>query len=853
MARLFNRRLLVVCGVVVAALALNAGVTFRLISELRRDAREVAETDDLLAAFEKVISLAKDAETGQRGYLITQDPSYLEPYDRAVVALGEQFKRLERLTAARPQTRQQLDEIKRRLDARLETLAQNIKLADSEGFEAAQTSIQTGRGKREMDALRRAVDDVIAQESAALAYQLKHAETNYQSALLTSAVSNLFGLAMLGALIVVLRRHLHERAVAADALRDERERFRTTLASIGDAVITTDVAGRVTYLNAVAESLTGWTNAEAQGQPLANVFDIVNEHSRQHVESPVERVLRENVVVGLANHTVLISKDGVERPIDDSAAPIRDHEGRTFGVVLVFRDVTARREADRQLRETERQFRTLADTIPQLAWMADPDGSVFWYNRRWYDYTGTTLEQMQGWGWQSVHDPDELPRVLEKFRAALAAGEHWEDTFPLRRSDGVMRWHLSRMMPLRDDEGRVVRWFGTNTDVTHERETADKLRSLAAELSEADRRKDEFLATLAHELRNPLAPISNALSILKTSGGDQQAFQDTRDILDRQVRHMVRLIDDLLDLSRISRNRIELRKEPVELADAIAAAVESCRPAVDEARHELSIELPAQQATLVADPVRLAQVFANLLQNACKYTPPGGRLSIVARVDGDRASVAVRDDGVGIPSDMLGRIFDMFTQVEPSLDRAQGGLGIGLTLVKRLVEMHGGAVEARSEGPGRGSEFVVHLPLAVDEPSAPAPSPAPAATPSPKARILVVDDNRDSATSLVMLLKLSGHDARAAFDGLEAVQAARQWQPQVILLDLGLPKLNGYEAARQIRQQPGGEQVVVVALTGWGQDDDRRKSAEYGFDRHFVKPVEHAELMRFLNSLDGRI
>jgi signal transduction histidine kinase/ActR/RegA family two-component response regulator len=369
---------------------------------------------------------------------------------------------------------------------------------------------------------------------------------------------------------------------------------------------------------------------------------------------------------------------------------------------------------------------------------------------------------------------------------------------------------------------------------------------------DADRRKDEFLATLAHELRNPLAPIRNAVSILEVAYDDREALGRAMEMMGRQLAQLVRLIDDLLDVSRISRGKLELRKDRVELAAIIRQAVETCRPMAEGADHEVTVTLPPQPVYLDADPVRLSQVVSNLLNNACKFTGRRGRISLTAGRQGGDVAVAVKDNGIGIPPDKLGDIFEMFSQVDQSLERAQGGLGIGLTLARRLVELHGGSIEARSEGLGAGSEFIARLPAAEERPPPP-DEPGDEVRPGGKRRILVVDDNRDSAESLAMLLRLTGSETSVAYDGEEAVQAAAKQRPDVILLDIGLPKLNGYDACRRVRQDRWAKNVTIIAVTGWGQEEDRRKSAEAGFDGHLVKPVDHAELMKLLANLSPRV
>ncbi|WP_437729825.1 ATP-binding protein [Sorangium sp. So ce1335] len=370
------------------------------------------------------------------------------------------------------------------------------------------------------------------------------------------------------------------------------------------------------------------------------------------------------------------------------------------------------------------------------------------------------------------------------------------------------------------------------------------------QLRDQDRRKDEFLATLAHELRNPLAPIRTGLEILQVAGSQEQARKIV-DMMERQVGHMVRMVDDLLDVSRITRGKVELRRERVDLRAVLNGALETSRPLIEAAAHELAVRLPAEPLLLDADPTRLAQVFANLLNNAAKYTPGGGVIRLAAERDGASVVVRVKDNGVGVPADMLPRVFDMFTQVVRSIDRAQGGLGIGLTLVRRLVELHGGTVHAESEGPGRGSTFTVRLPLAAaEEPASRRSSPGPAGRDAAAAlRILVVDDNVDGAESLALLLRMSGHRTRAVHTGPEALTAARELGADVVFLDIGLPGMSGYEVARRLRAEPGVAGFVLVALTGWGTEDDRRRAREAGFDHHLTKPVDAAEVRRLVASV----
>jgi signal transduction histidine kinase/CheY-like chemotaxis protein len=436
----------------------------------------------------------------------------------------------------------------------------------------------------------------------------------------------------------------------------------------------------------------------------------------------------------------------------------------------------------------------------------------------------------------------------EFFPAVLHKG-HAEIEIRFRNfKTGAARWMAYKALALRNDAGKPVAIGTVSQDVTQRKELENDLRRLAFELSEADKRKDEFLATLAHELRGPLAPLANVLELWKRTSSAPQ-LRRARETMERQLGQMVRLVDDLLDLNRITRNRLELRKTRIELATVIAHAVEAVRPLIDAHNQKFAVTLPEEPCELDADPARLAQVFANLLNNSSKYTDTGGQILLSARRDGDDVIVRVRDTGIGIPPEKLDSVFDMFAQVDSALERSQGGLGIGLTLVKRLVAMHDGSVEARSAGVGKGSEFSVRLPVAPPTLPQSDTSPRPEHGPTPSRKVLVVDDNVDSAVSLATLLRLSGHDTLLAHDGVGAIEAAERHRPDVVLLDIGLPQMNGYEVCRHLRELPSGNELVVIAVTGWGQGDEPQKWQDAGFDAHLVKPAPYDELVALLNTL----
>ena len=493
------------------------------------------------------------------------------------------------------------------------------------------------------------------------------------------------------------------------------------------------------------------------------------------------------------------------------------------------------------LDSADRPYRLLVEQMQQGAVTMSADGTIAYCNRRFADLLGAPHERMTGIAFRDFIPPDELA-LYDSLLHCVRTGAGQSEAH-LLKSDGASIPVFLTFNALPPECGVAVGVLVT--DLTTQRHH-EKLDAAMKALEESDRLKNEFLAMLAHELRNPLAPICNAVHIMRLTDGDATVLATTSEMMERQVGQIVRLVDDLLDVSRISCGKIELRRERIELASVIGHAVEASRSDMESSKHLLSVTLPSQPTYINGDPARLAQVVGNLLSNARKFTHPSGRIGLTLEREGERAVIRVRDSGIGIVAGQLPRIFEMFMQIDTSLERSVSGLGIGLALVKTLVEMHDGTVEAHSAGAGHGSEFVVRLPtlaethqlppeLAVDQPRI-----------ATARRILVVDDNRDSTESLTMWLGLSGHQTHAAYDGLEAVEAAATFRPDVILLDIGLPKLNGYEACRRIRGLPWSKGMMLVALTGWGGDEDREKSRDAGFDTHMVKPVDFVALTKLL-------
>jgi PAS domain S-box-containing protein len=747
-------------------------------------------------------------------------------------------------------------------------------------------------------------------------------------------------------------------------LQQQREWFQVTLSSIGDAVITTDALGAVTFLNPIAEAMTGWTLADAAGVPLSNIFSIIDEFTGVAVEHPVKTVLREGRIVRIANAS-LVRRDGTLRAIEDTAAPIRDRAGTLTGMVMVFHDVTAQRKAEAALSESDLRFRTIFNQAAVGMAVTDLTGRFIQINQKFADVFGFAIEELQQRTFLQLMHPldylsaqhslvplaseektdlvlekrclrkngaviwslstitlvkdraghaqhliwivediterklaeeaqarlvaviassddsiismtldgevlswnrgaeymygyaanemigkttqelipsdrlDEEPAILDRIRKGERI-EHFE-TLRKRKDGSVFNVSIA-VSPIEDSRGRIIGASKITRDITQGKLTEAALR-------ETDRRKDEFLATLAHELRNPLAPIRQAALISESESATDAQRRWSHNVISRQVRHMSLLLDDLLDISRITRGTLELRLEDTELADILEAAVETARPVIDAKGHRFRIEAPDESVQFMADPLRLAQILSNLLTNAAKYTDPGGEIQL--RVACDRQSIvfSVKDSGIGIPAEALKNIFEMFSQVKSTRDRSEGGLGIGLSLTRGLVDLHGGRIEAHSAGAGFGSEFIVRLPR---RDARIMPGVGPTGVDQEQLagrRVLIADDNRDAAETLAMLLQFEGHEVHVVHDGRAAVSAFTDFNPEVALLDIGMPELSGYEVARRVRENVRGQSVTLIALTGWGQERDKEQALAAGFNHHFTKPVEPARICKILRSL----
>jgi PAS domain S-box-containing protein len=537
-------------------------------------------------------------------------------------------------------------------------------------------------------------------------------------------------------------------------------------------------------------------------------------------------------------------------------------------IYAIQRGQSARRQSAKlgvQLAESESRFRQMADSIPQLAWIARQDGWIFWYNRRWYEYTGTTPKQMEGWGWQSVHDPKELPRVMERWKSSIATGQPFDMTFPLKGADGAFRPFLTRVMPFHNEKGELALWFGTNTDVSKQRQLMEErqrlLESERAARSAAERAsflKDEFLATLSHELRTPLNAIMGWTQLLRVAS-NENSIQEAVETIERNARAQTRIIEDLLEMSRIISGKTRLDVQPTDLAAVIDRAVESLLPAA-EARQVRITKLIDPIEPIMGDPARLQQVLWNLVGNAIKFTPKGGRVDVVVHRVNSHVEIVVRDNGQGIAAEFLPFIFDRFRQQEPSLTRHQGGLGLGLSIVKSLVELHGGSVRADSAGLNQGATFTVILPLTVLKQKS--QDRHPTGQDGTKSiidveldgvRVLVIDDDRDSLNLVQRLLTDRKAEVLLALSAEHGLRLVEQEKPHVIISDIGMPNKDGLEMMRELRAKSAdSSKIPALALTAFARSEDRTRAMLAGYQVHLSKPVEAQELIAAVANLAGR-
>ena len=624
-------------------------------------------------------------------------------------------------------------------------------------------------------------------------------------------------------------------AAARATLHHNRLVFESMASAAPAAIFAKDLQGRYAYVNPLARTMLGHPHVvgltDEELLPAA-VAARLREQDRHVIETngSVQREAR------IGEHSMLLIK-----------FPWTDPRGVVTGVYGVAIDVSERRRIEETLQRSEQLYRAIGESIDYGVWVCDAEGRNIYASDSFLNLTGLTQQECSDSGWGTVLHPDDVDATLAAWAECVRTGAVWDREHRFKGVDGMYHHVLARGVPVRDADGKIQRWVGINLDISHIKDAEDRLR-------DADRRKDQFVAMLAHELRNPLASIRNSVHVMRIAGVDADVGQTSLDVITRQVATLVRLVEDLLDIGRITHGKLALQMELVKLERVIEDAVETARPEIEAASHELDVVLPDESIALTADPVRLTQVIANLLSNSAKYTPPGGRIRVVARRAREGAEVSVEDNGVGIAPELQRTVFEMFSQFHGRGMGATAGLGIGLALVKDLVDMHGGTVRATSAGFGKGSTFTIWLPAAamageaIDEVSTLHTHDVPT---SERRRVLVVDDNADAAESMSALLTLLGHEARVAHDGKQAVDIAQSFEPELILMDIGMPGMDGLAATERIRALPLAKQPVVIAVTGWNQDSAAVESRRSGIDRHIVKPIDLDTLVKAIASLNA--
>jgi PAS domain S-box-containing protein len=636
--------------------------------------------------------------------------------------------------------------------------------------------------------------------------------------------------------IALISRELNE-------LHFANARLAAIVESSDDAIISKTLEGQIVSWNAAAERLFGYSAEEMIGKPITTII-------------PPERLAEEREILDRIRRgervehfeTIRVARDGHQLELSLTISPVRAATGEIIGASKVARQITERKQAER----IQAQLAAIVESSDDAIVSKTLDGIIQSWNSAAVRIFGYTAEDAIGQRITLII-PDDLHGEERGIIAQLRAGKRVEHFDTMRITKDGRRIPVSlTVSPIHDDKGRVIGASKIARDISERRRAEEALRATEEALRVANQRKDEFMALLAHELRNPLAPIRYALAASRKHGASAEQRERSQEIIERQVTHMSRLLDDLLNVARITRGTLELRITTLEFTTVLGTAIEAARPFLDAKQHSLSVELPTEAPRLNADPIRLAQVFSNLLINAAKYTDPGGKIRVAASIEGDMLVVAIRDTGIGISPQMMPRLFEMFTQAQDALDRSQGGLGLGLALVRGIVQLHGGSVSARSEGEGRGSEFTVRLPLGRASRAPQTGAQAASLSGAERLKILVIDDNEDAAEMCATFLELAGQDVRRAYNGRSALALAEAFRPRVALLDIGLPDISGYEVARALRRAPWATNLLLVAVTGWGQDQDKQRALDAGFDHHLTKPIEPDELERLLQSIAHR-
>jgi PAS domain S-box-containing protein len=812
--------------------ALAAGATDWALERRAREATAAANAHVLDA--EALLSAVKDIETGQRGFVLVGDETYLQPYDEARAAVGRLLPRLEAdgLPAGR---------LRALAEAKIAWSERAVAVRRAEGMQAAMRAIESGEGKTRMDALRAEVAAVQEQTRAAMAARTR-ADARRSAWLIALGVAALVLSGLSLALYALARRRAEQRATALlDGVMEH--------APVGLGFL--DRRMRLEHANK-ALAMLGERIQAADGQWPDAV--------RRQVEPRVAEVLSRGRALADVDVSVPATPGRPARQLQMSLFPLAAE-----GVGIAAIDVTARHRMEARLRRSEARLRMIVDSVPQLAWMTDPQGEIQWYNRRWYDYTGSTAEAMMGSGWQQVHHPDHVEAVVARFRAAIAAGEGWEDTFPLRGADGRYRWFLSRALPLRDvpdsefPDGRLIGWFGTNTDITEMREAEEALASAKAAAEDANMAKSQFIANMSHELRTPLSAVIGYSEMLEEEAEDLEGADSFREDLAKinsNARHLLSLINDVLDLSKIEAGKMEVQPEDFDTAAVLGEVASTVEALVAKKHNTLEVVIAPGLPPMHSDPVKLRQCLFNLLGNAAKFTEDG-RITLSAMPDAEHANwiaFRVADTGIGMTPEQLDRLFQRFSQADSTTTRRFGGTGLGLAITKAFATMLGGRVEVDSEA-GKGTAFTIRLPVDVRDARAEGNDPAVLAgeaaldtAPAPGERrdglVLVIDDDAATRELLTRFLTREGFAVRAAPDGQTGLRLARELRPDAILLDVMMPRLDGWGVLSALKAEPELAETPVVMVT---VVQERGLAFSLGAADYLNKPVEWSRLKRVLD------
>ena len=831
---------------IVLALILLAWIYYTNTRGLLETTQQVEHTWEVTTELEATLSGLKDAEAGQRGYLLTGEAAYLEPYRNAIPAIPRHLDRLQGLTADHAAEQKGLAGLRQLVGAKLDEMALTVRLFSSGDVLAARRAVESGVGKELMDQIRQSADEMRTQERVLFVRRSGRARDAARRLNTVSIVGVSAFLALLVVFLSFVRRDLAGRARAEADARDSEEQLRTILRSIGDGVLVTDAGGRVTFLNPIAEQLTGWSTSDALGRPVEEIFRIMNEESRKSVESPIRKVIRQGVVIGLANHTILIARDQTETPIADSGAPVKGVSGNVFGVVLVFRDITEQRRAERATQRlaaiaASTEYAIVGETLDNVITDWNPGAeSLFAY----------TAEEMLGRRMVELGPPDD-PNLSAHLTREILEGRRAGE-FDARRRTRDGRWLdvAVSLYPIRASDGTIIGISRLMRDVTERRRQEAELDAARQRAEEANAAKDRFLATLSHELRTPLTPVMASVHRLERRGDLGEGVSESLAMIRRNVELEARLIDDLLDITRIARGKMTVDRAPLDLHEVLRGVVQSSRSEFFARDLALELHLDAADHNCVGDGARLQQIFWNLLRNAAKFTPAGGHVSVTSENPSPhRIRVRVEDDGQGIAAELLTRLFEPFEQGDTTRARRGGGLGLGLAIARNLAELHLGSISAASEGEGRGASISVELPTTTEQPQHAAGSLQDDRVAGARSRtsILLVEDDVDSGEALSHLLLEAGFQVRTADRSAAAAALFGERPADILVTDIGLPDGSGLSLLASLKAINPRLQGIV--LSGYGMEEDMQKSRALGFAEHFVKPLNLNRLIAALDRL----